>query len=126
MYMAFKHIHMLCAVISIIGFIVRGALCIKGSNILQKKWIRIAPHIVDTLLLLSAIGLMFTTQQYPFVNGWLTAKLLGLIVYIFLGVVTMRIAKTQSTRIIAYAARHCNLWLHRIRCDYQKHRCHFD
>ena len=102
MYMAFKHIHMLCAAISIIGFIIRGALRIKGSSTLQKKWIRIAPHIIDTVLLLSAIGLMVSIQQYPFVNGWLTAKLLGLMAYIFLGVVTMRIAKTQPARIVAY------------------------
>ncbi len=102
MYMAFKHIHMLCAVISIIGFIVRGALAIKGSSILQKKWLRIAPHIVDTLLLLAAVGLMITTQQYPFVNDWLTAKLIGLLVYIFLGVYTLKIAKTQSARVASY------------------------
>lgn len=102
MYFAFKHIHMLCAVISIISFIVRGALAIQGSSILQKKWIRIAPHIVDTLLLLSAIGLMVSIQQYPFVNSWLTAKLLGLIVYIFLGVVTLKIAKSQPVRIVSY------------------------
>jgi len=102
MYFAFKHIHMLCAAISIIGFIIRGALRIQGSNILQKKWIRIAPHIIDTVLLLSAIGLMISIQQYPFVNGWLTAKLIGLIVYIFLGVVTLRIAKSQRVRILSY------------------------
>ena len=102
MYFAFKHIHMLCAAISIIGFIIRGGLRIKNSTVLQKKWIRIAPHIVDTLLLLSAIGLMFSIGQYPFVNSWLTAKLIGLLVYVFLGVVTMRIAKTQSLRIGSY------------------------
>ena len=102
MYFALKHIHMLCAAISIIGFIIRGALRIGNSAILQRKWIRILPHIVDTLLLLSAIGLMFTIQQYPFVDGWLTAKSIGLLVYIFLGIVTMRIAKTQPVRIIAY------------------------
>jgi len=102
MYFAFKHIHMLCAVISIISFIIRGALAIKGSSILQKKWIRIAPHIIDTLLILSAVGLMVSIQQYPFVNGWLTAKFIGLIVYIFLGVVTLKIAKSQSVRIGAY------------------------
>ncbi len=102
MYFALKHIHLLCAALSIVGFIVRGALRIADSAVLQKKWIRIAPHIIDTLLLLSAIGLMVSIQQYPFVNSWLTAKLLGLIVYIFLGVVTLRIAKSQPVRIIAY------------------------
>lgn len=102
MYFAFKHLHMLCAAISIIGFIVRGALRLQGSALLQKKFFKIAPHIVDTLLLLSAIGLAVSIQQYPFVNGWLTAKLIGLVVYIFLGLVTMRIAKSQPVRVIAY------------------------
>ena len=102
MYFALKHLHMLCAAISIIGFIVRGALRIANSAILQKKWIRIAPHIVDTLLLLSAIGLTLTIHQYPITSSWLTAKLIGLVVYIGLGVVTLRIAKTQPVRIAAY------------------------
>lgn len=102
MYLAFKHTHLLFVALSIISFIIRGALAIKGSSILQQKWIRIAPHIIDTLLLLSAIGLAISIQQYPFVNGWLTAKLLGLIVYIFLGVYTLRIAKTQPARIAGY------------------------
>ena len=102
MYFAFKHLHMLCAAISIIGFIIRGALRLADSPVLQKKWIRILPHIVDTLLLLSAIGLMISIQQYPFVNGWLTAKFLGLLIYIFLGVVTLRMAKSKPAQIGAY------------------------
>lgn len=102
MYFALKHLHMLCAVISIIGFIVRGALRIQGSALLQNKFVKIAPHVVDTLLLLSAIGLTISIQQYPFTTGWLTAKLIGLLVYIGLGVVAMRIAKTQTVRVIAY------------------------
>lgn len=102
MYFALKHLHMLCAAISIIGFIVRGALRIQGSALLQNKFVKIAPHVVDTLLLLSAIGLTISIQQYPFTSGWLTAKLIGLIVYIGLGVVTMRIAKTQTLRVITY------------------------
>jgi len=102
MYFALKHLHMLCAVISIIGFIIRGALKLRGSAWLQKKWLRIAPHVVDTVLLLSAIGLVVIIHQYPFVQGWLTAKLIGLVVYIGLGLVTLRFAKTQSVRAGAY------------------------
>jgi uncharacterized membrane protein SirB2 len=104
MYFALKHLHMLCAAISIIGFIVRGALRIQGSNLLQNKFVKIAPHVVDTILLLTAIGLAFSIQQYPFAHDWLTAKLIGLFVYIGLGVVAMRVAKTQSVRVIAYLA----------------------
>ncbi|MDB6060696.1 MAG: regulator SirB [Verrucomicrobiaceae bacterium] len=102
MYFALKHIHVLCAVISIVGFIIRGALRLANSSVLQKKWIRIVPHIIDTLLLLSAIGLTITIHQYPITTDWLSAKLIGLIVYIGLGVVTLRTAKTQPVRIVAY------------------------
>jgi uncharacterized membrane protein SirB2 len=102
MYLALKNLHILCAVISIVGFVIRGALRIANSTVLQKKWIRIAPHIVDTVLLLSAIGLTFNIHQYPITTPWLTAKLIGLFVYIGLGVVTLRVAKTQPTRILAY------------------------
>ncbi len=102
MYFALKHTHMLLAAISIIGFIIRGALRLCNSPALQRKWVRIVPHIVDTFLLLTAIGLMINIGQYPFVNGWLTAKFLGLLVYIGLGVVALRVAKTQPLRVIAY------------------------
>ena len=74
MYFALKHLHVLCAAISIIGFIVRGALRIANSPVLQKKWIRIAPHVVDTLLILSAIGLTLIIHQYPLTSAWLSAK----------------------------------------------------
>lgn len=102
MYVALKHLHMLCAAVSIVGFIVRGALRIANSAVLQKKWIRIAPHIIDTLLLLSAIGLTISIHQYPITTPWLTAKLIGLFVYIGLGLVTLRFAKSQPVRILAY------------------------
>jgi uncharacterized membrane protein SirB2 len=102
MYFALKHLHMLCAVISIIGFIVRGALRLADSPLLQKKFLKIAPHIVDTFLLLSAIGLTISIQQYPLTTPWLTAKLIGLFVYIGLGLVALRFAKTKITIAIAY------------------------
>ncbi|MET0377623.1 MAG: SirB2 family protein [Spongiibacteraceae bacterium] len=102
MYLTLKMLHMTCALISIAGFIFRGTLRLQGSALLQNKFLKIAPHIVDTVLLLSAIGLTVTLQQYPFADSWLTAKLLGLLVYIFLGVYTLKIAKTQPARLIAF------------------------
>lgn len=100
MYLTLKMLHMTCALLSITGFIFRGTLKLQGSALLQKKFLKIAPHIIDTVLLLSAIGLAMTLQQYPFIDSWLTAKLIGLIVYIFLGVYTLKIAKTQPARVI--------------------------
>jgi uncharacterized membrane protein SirB2 len=102
MYLTLKMLHVSFALISIIGFIARGLLKFQGSALLQKKFVKIAPHIVDTVLLLSAIGLAVSIGQYPFVESWLTAKVLGLVVYIFLGLVTLKLAKTTPVRLLAF------------------------
>ena len=52
---------------------------------MQKRWIKIVPHVVDTTLLISAMALTFTISQYPFLDAWLTAKTVGLLLYIGLG-----------------------------------------
>ena len=102
MYLSLKMLHMSCALISILGFTLRGILKLQDSPLSEKKFLKIAPHIVDTLLLLSAIALTVTIGQYPLVNGWLTAKVIGLLLYIFLGMVTLRFAQTQPVRLLAF------------------------
>lgn len=102
MYLGIKHLHMLLAVISIAGFAWRGGLKLKGSALLEQRWLRIAPHIIDTFLLAAGIYLAVASTQYPFVQNWLTAKVIGLVVYIGLGVYVMRVASTQGQRIVGY------------------------
>jgi uncharacterized membrane protein SirB2 len=69
---------------------VRFLLSLKAPALLQKKFFKIAPHVVDTLLLLTAVGLMVTIQQYPFQTPWLTDKLFGLFAYIGLAVMALK------------------------------------
>lgn len=102
MYFALKHTHMLLAVLSIAGFIWRGGLRLTDSPLLQRKWLKITPHIIDTLLLLTAIGLLGTLHLNPFAMEWLNVKIIGLVVYIGLGVYTMRIATTRATQATGY------------------------
>ena len=104
MYMGLKHLHMLCAVLSILGFIIRGGMKLADSPLLQRKFFKIAPHIIDTVLLASAIGLLFTLQLNPLTQGWLIAKIIGLLLYIGLGLVVMRFASTRAIRATAYIA----------------------
>jgi uncharacterized membrane protein SirB2 len=85
-----KYIHVACVVLSIAGFVVRGVWMMQRSARLDARWVRIAPHVVDTVLLVSALLLAFAIHQYPFVHGWLTAKVLGLVAYIVLGVIALR------------------------------------
>lgn len=70
----------------------------------QRRWVKVAPHIVDTLLLFSAIGLALAVRQYPFVHGWLTAKLLALIGYIVLGGIALNYGRTKVIRASAWVA----------------------
>ncbi|UMR30015.1 SirB2 family protein [Massilia sp. MB5] len=71
---------------------------------LQQRWVKVAPHIIDSLLLLSALTMVFMSAQYPFVQGWLTAKVLALLAYIGLGTVALKRGKTKSIRVAALFA----------------------
>lgn len=97
-----KLIHMITAVISICGFIYRGVLMIRQSPKLQQRWIKITPHINDTILLVSALMLAYQIQQYPFVVNWLSAKVIALILYIVLGLVAFRFARNMYWKITAW------------------------
>lgn len=72
------------------------------SPILQRRWVRIAPHTIDTLLLASALVMVFWSGQYPFVQNWLTAKVIALVAYIGLGTIALKRGKTRAVRVIAF------------------------
>lgn len=102
-YLFAKYVHVGSVMLSIAGFIARGALMLAGSPLLQARFVRIAPHVVDTLLLASALWLAWMMRQYPFVHGWLTAKVLGLLAYIVLGSIALRRGRTSTVRTVAFA-----------------------
>ena len=101
-YLALKHIHMSAIALSFLFFFVRGCLSFIASDWLAKRWLKVIPHIIDTVLLLSAFGLIYHIQQYPFVDHWLTAKLVALIIYIMLGVIALKVAKPAPIRALAF------------------------
>jgi uncharacterized membrane protein SirB2 len=102
-YLLLKHFHMTCAALSGGFFLVRGTWMLAGSALLQRRWVRTAPHIVDSLLLASAIGLAMWSHQYPGQMPWLTAKVVALVVYIVLGAVALRYGRTKGVRAAALA-----------------------
>lgn len=97
-YFALKHLHVTCVVLSGLGFLWRGGLMMAGSPKLQSLPARVLPHLIDTVLLTSALALAWLTSQYPFVQGWLTAKLIGLIAYIGLGTMALKRGRTPAIR----------------------------
>jgi uncharacterized membrane protein SirB2 len=102
-YPALKALHVGCAVLSITGFAARGMLMLRDSPLLGAHWLRIAPHVVDTILLASALRLTVLIGQYPFTHGWLTAKLLALVAYILFGTVALKRGRSKRVRAAAFA-----------------------
>lgn len=101
-YLAVKHVHMTCAALSIILFFVRGLWMLAGSPLLQQRWAKVVPHIVDTVLLASALTMVVWSSQYPFVQNWLTAKVVALVAYIVLGTIALKRGQTKGVRTGAF------------------------
>jgi len=97
-YLALKHLHVTCVVLSGLGFCLRGWWMLRESPLRQHRLTRILPHMVDTLLLGSALSMAWMSGQYPFVYGWLTAKFVGLLAYILLGMMALRRGRTLAIR----------------------------
>lgn len=103
-YSTLKHFHIVCAALSGSLFLLRGTWMLRAPARLQARWVKIAPHIVDTLLLASALGMVLWSGQYPFVQAWLGAKVVALLVYIGLGSIALKRGKTRIVRRRAFIA----------------------
>lgn len=103
-YLAIKYIHITSVVLSGSFFLLRGLWMMRESDLLRRRWVKVLPHIIDTLLLGSALIMVFWSRQYPFVQPWLTAKVLALLVYIVLGSVALKRGRTRAVRRWAFAA----------------------
>lgn len=103
-YKVLKVVHVGCVAVSYLLFFTRGVWMWRESTMLQERWVKIAPHVIDTLLLASAIALAVMLRQYPITHSWLTAKVVGLVVYIGLGTFALKRGKTRHQRISAWIA----------------------
>ena len=104
MYILVKYIHVASVALSLAGFILRGVLLARASPLTTRRWMRVLPHINDTVLLTAALWLVLMSGQYPFVDNWLTAKVLGLTAYIILGSLALRAGSTPGVRLLAWLA----------------------
>lgn len=97
-----KIIHLSAVVVSFTLFFLRGIWLMRASPIMQQRWVKIAPHSVDTVLLVSAIALAWQLGYTPFNAPWLTAKIVALLLYIGLGLLAFRFARTTAQRLTAW------------------------
>ena len=99
LYLPLRAVHMTCAALSILSFVIRYFWMLRDSTLLQNRVVKIVPHIVDTLLLLSAIGLVGMIGFGPNA-AWLSAKIAVLIVYIALGMSALKRGRTKGERAV--------------------------
>ncbi|AXS83139.1 SirB2 family protein [Marinobacter sp. Arc7-DN-1] len=100
-YLILKHLHMTTAYLTVVLFALRLLLDAVGRPDWRKTPLRWIPHANDTVLLIAAISLLFVTPWMPFVNGWLTAKILLLIGYIIAGLFALRTTQATPVRVAA-------------------------
>jgi uncharacterized membrane protein SirB2 len=101
-YVVLRTVHQSAVALSIAGFTARGIGSLAGARWTMHPSARTAPHVVDTVLLASALSLAWTASLNPLTTPWLLAKLLGLLLYIGLGVIALRRTVDLRVRIGAW------------------------
>jgi uncharacterized membrane protein SirB2 len=96
-----KTIHLAFVALSLFSFVGRVALSEFKPEMLMQKIYNIAPHVINTILLLSGIVLVFQGGWLSGEHGWLIGKLIGLLGYIALGIVTLH--NQGTARWLAFA-----------------------
>ena len=103
-YLILRHLHITCVALSGLGFALRGVLMLRQSPALRHPVARIAPHIIDTVLLASALGMLALTTWQLALMPWLATKIVLLLVYIVLCTIALKRGRTLRIRAIAYVA----------------------
>lgn len=104
-YVEIRSVHIATVAISGSLFLLRAL----AFNLAAAQWPKAAPvryfsYCVDTVLLTAALMLTTIVGQYPFTSGWLTVKVVLLVVYIGLGMQALKPARTLRVRLAATAA----------------------
>lgn len=103
-YALLKMLHIALALISGLGFALRGFIRLVLNRPLAHPLIRFGPHLIDTLLLASGIGLWVILGLSPVAAGWFGLKLVLVVVYILLGIAAFRHARRGPATLLYLAA----------------------
>lgn len=103
-YALFRGLHVVAVYVTLVLFLLRGFWMLKDSPRLGDSWVRVVPHVNDTVLLGAAVSMLFMGGLNPLAQPWLLAKILGLLAYIGLGTVALKRGKTRAVRVKALIA----------------------
>jgi uncharacterized membrane protein SirB2 len=102
-YAVLKLVHVAAVALSFALFFLRGVWMMLDSDLLNRRWVRVLPHVDDTVLLAAGVWLAYELRLSP-ATPWLAAKLVALAVYIGLGVLALRPGRSKRVRIAAWLA----------------------
>ncbi len=103
-YTLLRLVHVGTVYVTLALFVLRGLWMVLDSPRLKQRWVRIVPHVNDTLLLTAAIGMLVVAGLNPLDQPWLIAKIVGLLAYIVLGSVALKRGRTKPIRVMAFIA----------------------
>jgi len=102
-YSTLKLVHQSAVALSLAGFVARGTGMLSGAAWVRTRLAKTLPHVIDTVLIASAIALAYLLGLSPANAPWIAAKVVALIVYIALGMIAFRFGGTRRIRGIAFA-----------------------
>lgn len=101
-YPTVKLIHETAVTLSFVGFFARGIGMLRNASWIRHRLAKTLPHVVDTVLIVSAIALAWMLRLTPSNAPWIAAKIVGLVVYIAIGLIALRFGRTRATRATAW------------------------
>ena len=103
-YPQIRHVHILAVILSGSLFALRGLGALAGARWPHAALLRYLSYTIDTTLLTAALMLVTILPGAMFANGWLAVKLVLVVVYVVLGVLAMKRARTRGIRVGCYVA----------------------
>lgn len=101
-YGVLKTIHESAVTLSFAGFFARGIGMLRDAAWVKQRVAKTLPHLVDTVLIVSAVWLAWLLRLTPSNAPWISAKIAGLLVYIGVGMVAFRFGRTRGVRASAW------------------------
>jgi uncharacterized membrane protein SirB2 len=101
-YLFLKYLHVICVAASFALFFVRGLWITRAYPPAQETWVRTLPHVVDGLLILSALGMVATASRFDW-GLWMQVKLGLIVMYFALAVMVFRASTRRGFKIAAWA-----------------------
>lgn len=101
-YLLLKTLHISAVVLSITFFCIRTYWLLAQPKALESKLIKRLPHVIDSILLLSAFAMLYVGNiSIGSDNPWIITKIIAISLYIATGVYIFRIAKNKTQIYIA-------------------------